>query len=131
MKKRPVSRMPAPQVQGSRLKFTEALQNPPNEWQQWLRAGVLCRLKYDMFVSTRSVGTVPYVYADTFGAWKTQAGRKGQFAMCLREASRTKVPDPSNPRRQIVKVEYEFLFSTGIYVADPRNFEEGDRDDTV
>jgi hypothetical protein len=102
-----------------------ANQNPPNEWQQWLRAGVLVKAKENIFASGRQQEGITTTFADKWRPVGDAVLRKGELALCLGELSRRKVAAGNIRGEKMVVGTWYFLFPSGMFVANPECFEEG------
>ena len=117
--------LPAPVRTGAKIEAASANQNPANEWQQWLRAGVLVKAKVNIFATSRQQDGITMAFGDN---WRPNADAvllKGELAICLGELSRRKVPDSFSRQTKAVVTAWYFLFPSGMFVADPSFFEEG------
>lgn len=102
-----------------------ANQNPPNEWQQWLRAGVLVKAKENIYASSRQEEGIVTAFPDKWRAAVDAILLKGELAMCLGELSRRKVSAGHIRGEKAVIGIWYFLFPSGMYVVNPECFEEG------
>jgi hypothetical protein len=113
---------------GAKIERPEALQNPPNDWQQWLRTGTLVVAKSNLFATDRQVEGINTTFADNYRPAVDAVLLKGEHGICLGELVRTKRPDPYDRKKQVVHSTWYFLFPSGMFVADPSVFGESESD---
>ena len=109
------------------------VQNDAPDWQFWLRAGVLCVAKENVFATSRLEHGFLTTFTDRLRPEMGAVLRKGEHCICLGELVRRKVKDTNSYAKsaQVVIPTWYFLFPTGTYVAEPYFFVEGDTSDDV
>lgn len=103
--------------------------SPPNEWQQWLRAGVLCEAKVNLFATTFEEKGVMTTFADRYRPAASAVLKKGEVCVCLGELNRRKFkPQPGSTVKQVESTWF-FLCPSGIFAIDPSSLVESETQD--
>lgn len=126
LRRKPLRRQSLPTNRtGAKIEGLAANQNPPNEWQQWLRAGVLVKARVNLFATTREVDGITTTFSDDWRPSADAVLRKGELALCLGELSRKKLPAGNIRGEKMVVGTWYFLLPSGMFIVSPECFEEG------
>ncbi len=111
----------------AKFSSTEATQNPPNPYQQWLKPTSLCIAKVYVLFTGRQDEGIRTTFATEFVAPGRDdiAVNKGEFVTYIGEVYRRKVKDAWAPGGVRIEVAHQFLSArSGLLIADPAFFRD-------